>query len=88
MFARPDSNLVTLHKTEGHQPAATSVFSEQAGGTIKKRASRDFCSCRHCRRARRTERMEPLSLRDRVWIYGVLAVGLGCYAALAWWAMQ
>lgn len=67
-----------------HTPAAEKPALEPRTAQA---VPRDFCACRNCRKARRTERMEPLSLRDRVWIYGVLAVGLGCYAALAWWAL-
>lgn len=53
-----------------------------------KRRARLDCSCRHCRKARRTERMEPLTTSDRIWIGAVsiawvVVVGLGIYVAVS-----
>lgn len=73
---------IAQHKqAEGHQPAATSVFSEQAGSHSKRRANElgvfdidSECYCRHHRRARRLEQLEqarPLDWGDKAWFVAV-----------------
>jgi hypothetical protein len=94
---------IAQHKqAEGHQPAANSVFSEQAGGTCNRHAKGELgifdldseCSCRHHRRARRLAQIEqsrPLDWGDRAWfvavgIAWVFVVFYGIAAAVRAWA--
>jgi predicted Co/Zn/Cd cation transporter (cation efflux family) len=87
MFPRPVSRFTVLQKAEPARAASKSDFSAEAVATCTRRASRADCSCRHCRRARRLDRMEPLNLSDRAWLGAVclawvVVVGFAIYFAV------
>jgi hypothetical protein len=85
MFPRLTSRFTTLQNPEPARAASKSDFSAEATGVSNLRATaREECSCRSCRHARRLDRMEPLTGRDELWVYGILLAGVGLWSLILW----
>jgi hypothetical protein len=85
MFPRLNSKFATLQNPEPARAASKSDFSAEATAVSNLRATdRSECSCRSCRHARRADRMEPLSGRDELWVYGYLLAGVGLWSLILW----
>jgi hypothetical protein len=74
--------LQKLSKIE-HKPTPAAQKAALAAVSSKVRAYYT-CPCRQCRRARLADRMEPLSGRDELWVYGFLLAGVGLWALILW----
>jgi hypothetical protein len=66
-----------------HKPTPADSKPALASSPSKVRAY-ETCPCRQCRHARRLDRMEPLSGRDELWVYGFLLAGVGLWALILW----